>query len=445
MLAYYGRLALNNLASTPGLTALMVLAIGLGIGVCVTILTVYHGVSSNPLWWKEGRVYAVTMDSWSPTVPAFPERPHLPPPQMTYMDATYLLSSDIPTRKVIMHPVNGVVSGGVMEGQSLKARTRVTTGDFFAMFDVPFLHGSAWTAQADAGPEPVIVLSRALNERLFAGESGVGQTIRWNDREFRVVGVLNDWQPLPKFYDMNTGPFDDPEDAYIPWGWSPVIELRTSGTTRCWGPSPIDTYEQMTTSDCVWIQMWVELPNAQARERLLSFMDAYREQQRAKGRFQRPKNNRLTTVGEWLADQEIVHDDNRLLVRLAFAFLLVCLINTAGLLLAKFLNGAAASGVRRALGASRLQIFAQHFVETGVLALAGCLVGLLLSALGLWGLRTLYAGSTETGSGYAGFAHLDVTTLIWALVLAVITTFLAGTYPAWRIGRVPPTVYLKSQ
>jgi len=48
MFAYYGRLALRSLASTPGLTALMVLAIGLGIGVCVTILTVYHGVSSNP-------------------------------------------------------------------------------------------------------------------------------------------------------------------------------------------------------------------------------------------------------------------------------------------------------------------------------------------------------------------------------------------------------------
>jgi putative ABC transport system permease protein len=140
-----------------------------------------------------------------------------------------------------------------------------------------------------------------------------------------------------------------------------------------------------------------------------------------------------------------VQDDNRMLVRLAFAFLVVCLINTAGLLLAKFLKGAPASGIRRALGASRAQIFIQHIVEAGILAAGGCIVGLLLSAAGLWGLRALYANSTETGSGYAGFSHVDSATLVWALVLTVVTTFLAGSYPAWRIGRVPPTVYLKSQ
>jgi putative ABC transport system permease protein len=445
MVGYYARLALKNLASTPGLTLLMVLAIGLGIGVCVTILTLYHGVSSNPLWWKSDRVYAVTMDSWGLHNPAFVERPDLPPPQMTHVDATYLAASDIPSRTVIMHPVNAVVSGGVDAGRALKARTRVTTADFFAMFDVPFLHGGGWNAAADAGPEPVIVLSRALNERMFAGGSGVGQTIRWNDREFRVVGVLDHWAPLPRFYDMNTGPFDDPEDAYIPWGWSQAANLRSSGTTRCWKPAPVDTYEQLAVSECVWIQMWVELPDAQTRERMQTLLDSYWEQQRAAGRFPRPRDNRLTTVEQWLEDQEIVHDDNRLLVRLAFAFLAVCLINTAGLLLAKFLRSAAASGVRRALGASRMQIFLQHLVETAVLAAAGCIVGLLLSAFGFWGLRTLYTASTETGSGYAGFAHFDIATLAWALALAVVTTFLAGTYPAWRIGRVAPTVYLKSQ
>jgi putative ABC transport system permease protein len=174
-------------------------------------------------------------------------------------------------------------------------------------------------------------------------------------------------------------------------------------------------------------------------------LDAYWSQQHAAGRFQRPRNNRLTTVEQWLRDQEIVQDDNRMLVRLAFAFFAVCLINTAGLLLAKFLNGAPASGIRRALGASRTHIFIQHIVEAGILAVGGCIVGLLLSAAGLWGLRLLYANSTETGSGYAGFSYVDSATLVWALLLTVVTTLLAGGYPAWRIGRVPPTVYLKSQ
>jgi putative ABC transport system permease protein len=445
MLTYYARLALKDLASTPGLTVLMVLAIGLGIGVSTTILTIYEAASGNPIWWKNDQLYAVTMDSWGRDRPADPNLPHLPPTQLTYMDATYLAASDIPARKVIMHPTNGVVSGGLGEERSVQTRTRITTADFFQMFDVPLQHGSGWNAAADAAPEPVIVLSRALNEKLFAGESGVGRTVRWNDHEFRVVGVLGDWRPLPRFYDLNTGSFDDPEGAYIPWGWSPALGLRTSGSVRCWKPAPVDAYQEFSASECAWIQMWVELPDAPARERMQTLLDSYWAQQRAAGRFERPRNNRLTNVGQWLQDLEVVPDDNRLLVRLAFAFLGVCLINTGGLLLAKFLNSAGASAVRRALGASRMQIFAQHLVATAVLAIAGCIVGLLLAVLWLWGLRALYAGSTDSGTGYGALAQFDVATLIWALILAVVTIFLAGAYPAWRIGRVPPTVYLKSQ
>jgi putative ABC transport system permease protein len=444
MLAYYARLALKNLWSTPGLSALMMLGIGLGIGVCITVLTVYHSMAGNPIWWKNDRLYAVTMDSWPIERPAIPDRPHLPPAQLTYMDATYLFASDIPVGKVIMYPVNAVVSGGADEGRALRARTRVTSADFFSMFDAPFRDGGSWDARADAGPEPVIVLSRVLNEKLFAGENGVGRTIRWNNRSFRVVGVLNDWQPLPRFYDVNTGPFDAPEDAYIPWGWSSALELRTSGTGRCWKRDPIDTFQQLTASECVWLQMWVELPDAEHRDRMLTFIDSYWAEQRKNGRFQRPRNNRLTNVEDWLRDQEVVHDDNRLLVRLAFTFLLVCLINTAGLLLAKFLSAAAHSGVRRALGASRLQIAGQHLVESAVVAAGGAIAGLILAALGLWGLRTLYAVEGEQG-GYGSLAQFDAAAGIWAFGLAIVATFVAGLYPAWRIGRVPPTVYLKGQ
>jgi putative ABC transport system permease protein len=241
MLTYYARLALKDLASTPGLTVLMVLAIGLGIGVSTTILTIYEAASGNPIWWKNDQLYAVTMDSWARDRPADLTLPHLPPTQLTYMDATYLAdslaASDIAARKVIMYPINGVVSGGSGEEHSIQTRTRVTSADFFQMFDVPFQHGSGWNAAADAAPEPVIVLSRAVNDKLFAGESGGGRTVRWNDHAFRVIGVLGDWRPLPKFYDLNSGSFDDPEDAYIPWGWSRALGLLTSGTVQCWKPA----------------------------------------------------------------------------------------------------------------------------------------------------------------------------------------------------------------
>ncbi|HWW80626.1 MAG TPA: ABC transporter permease, partial [Steroidobacteraceae bacterium] len=195
-----------------------------------------------------------------------------------------------------------------------------------------------------------------------------------------------------------------------------------------------------------WIQMWVELPDARVRERMQTFIDTYWAEQRKAGRFERPRNNQLINETQWLVDQQVVGTDDRILVGLAFAFLAVCLINTVGLLLAKFLNGAALTGVRRALGASRRQVFAQHMVETGMLAGAGALLGLILAALGLWGLRTLYAVEAEFGAnGYQDLAHFDSASIVIAMTLAIIAAFAAGLYPAWRVGRVPPAVYLKSQ
>lgn len=446
MLGYYLRLAFSSFRRNPGLTALMVLAIGLGIGVCVVTLTVYHAMAGNPIWWKDDRLYAVTMDSWSPEEPADDERPQLPPPQLPYKDARYLFASDIPERKVIMYKAEGVLAGGDAAGSKpLRGIARMTTGDFFAMFDVPLRFGGGWNAAADAGPEPVIVLSREYNDKLFGGANSVGRTILWNDREFRIVGVLDEWMPQPKFYDLNNGNFDVPEDMYVPFAWGERLELQSVGNTNCWKPENLATFRDFLGSECVWTQMWVELPTAAARERMQAFIDAYWAEQRKAGRFERPRNNRLTNVSQWLADQEVVQNDNRVLVGLAFAFLAVCLINTVGLLLAKFLSGANVTGVRRALGASRGQIFLQHLTEVGVIAFAGAVLGLVLGALGLMGLRAMYRTPWGQGGGYQELAHFDVTSVVAALALAIIAAIAAGLYPAWRIGRLPPAVYLKSQ
>ena len=63
MYGYYLRLALSSFRRTPGLTALMVLAIAAGIGVCVMSLTLFQAISGNPIWWKSDHLYTVTMDN----------------------------------------------------------------------------------------------------------------------------------------------------------------------------------------------------------------------------------------------------------------------------------------------------------------------------------------------------------------------------------------------
>src|SRR6185436_8178480 len=124
-----------------------------------------------------------------------------------------------------------------------------------------------------------------------------------------------------------------------------------------------------------------------------SFVDSYWEEQHKLGRFPRARNNHVTDVDQWLKDQGVVQSDNRVLVGLAFAFLAVCLINTVGLLLAKFLNGAALSGVRRALGASRKAIFMQHMVEVGLISAAGAVLRPAFASLGLAAVRAPSAAS----------------------------------------------------
>jgi putative ABC transport system permease protein len=449
MTAYYVRLALKSFARNPGLTALMVLAIGLGIAICVITLTMYRAMAGNPLWYKDDRLYAVTIDAWDPEEPYYdvfdePELAHLPPPQLTYRDVNAIYESDIPVRKAKSYTPYGILTTVDGSAKPQQGHLRVTTRDFFAMFDAPFLHGTPWNAAADEGPEPVIVLSKGSNDELFGGENSVGRSVRFNDREFRVVGVVDEWLMLPRVYDLETGALNEPSDAYLPFLWGEQLELFNAGNTNCWKPEPIDSFKQFLGSECIWTQLWVELPDENARERMHAWLDNYAREQKNAGRYARPINNRLTRPSQWLIDNQVVSSDNRLLVGIAFAFLAVCLINTVGLLLAKFLNGAAITGVRRALGASRRQVFLQLLTEVGVVAASGALVGFVLGALGLWGLRALYADPVREG-GYEALAHVDTTSVIAAFVLAVVAAVAAGLYPAWRIGRLPPASYLKSQ
>jgi putative ABC transport system permease protein len=162
------------------------------------------------------------------------------------------------------------------------------------------------------------------------------------------------------------------------------------------------------------------------------------QDQKKLGRFQRPLNNHLRDVDEWLKYSKVVSNDSRALVGLSFMFLLVCILNTVGLILAKFLRRAGEIGLRRALGASRMELFRQYLIETSVVGVAGGLLGLALGWVGLVGVRYLMPNNDR-------IAQLDWTTIGAAFLLAIVASILAGLYPAWRVVRIPPALYLKIQ
>lgn len=444
MLDYDLRLALDSLRRYPGLSALMVLAIALGIAVCTVTFTVYHAMSTNPIPQKSDQLYAVTLDTWGTDRPYDDDHPDRPPQLVTYRDATALYGAGEAPRSVMMYKSGGLVLPEREGVKAFNATLRVTTHDFFRMFDVPFQFGQGWDAAADTGPQPVVVLSHETNEKLFGGEDSVGRTVKLGAGDYRVAGVLRPWAPSPKFFDLNNGSFEDPEDIYLPYGWGRTLELPVYGNTNCWKSETLTSYQDFLNSECVWIQFWAELPTAADRDRYQAYLDNYARSQKAAGRMPRPLNTRVYDVEQWMDRNEVVARDNRVLIGIALLFLGVCLVNVVGLLLAKFLNAAPVTGLRRALGASRRDIVRQHMTEVVLVGLAGGVVGLLLALCGLAGIRALY-GSDYTRGAYERLTSIDPTVVIVTLALSILAGAIAGLYPSWRIGRTAPAVYLKTQ
>ena len=438
MLHYYLKLALLSLRRNPILSVLMVAAIGLGIGVCMTALTVYHLMSADPIAHKSDRIYAVQLDSWDVNAPFIDARPEQAPWELTWRDAMALRESDIAARRAAMF-ISTFVTRPEAEGISPSfVITRLTDSDFFSLFDVPFEFGSAWTREADEAERPVIVLSSEKNEEMFGGENSVGRKLLIGERYFEVVGVLGDWAPVPKVHDLNNGPFNDPEDVYIPFSLTETLQAQSTGNVNCWKNEPIDSFGDFLNSECVWIQYWVELDSPAQVQEYQAFLDNYAREQQRLGRFERPLNNRLTSARDWLDVRRVVQDDNRVLVGLAFMFLAVCLLNTVGLLLAKFAGKAPQISLRRALGASRGTTFLQHLVEIGLIGVAGGLLGLGLAVAGLAGVRFII-------DDYERLARLDPFLVGVAILIALAASLIAGIYPTWRACSVPPAAHLKTQ
>jgi putative ABC transport system permease protein len=434
MFLYNVRIALKSIRRNPILSLMIVTGMGLGIGVSTTFITMHHVVSKNPIPQKSEALHYVRMDSWGPDR-GYPG--DVPPIQITYRDMQEIMKSDIPVRQSAMYKSRLYVFPEKETDRPFKEFVRLCYADFFPMFDVPFRYGSGWDSNADLTPEPVVVINTKLNQRLFGGSDSVGKTMRIEDRNFTVVGVLDRWRPSVRFYDMTQNSFGEPEAIFMPFRFSVEMEIRSMGNMDNWKNWPSDDMEGFLQSESAWLQMWVELEDEDSEQAYAEFLDTYALDQRQYDRFQRPLDNRLSTVTELMAEWEVVPEQSGAMMYIANLFLIVCALNLMGLLLGKFLAKGAEVGVRRALGASRLSVFLQHIVECEVIGLLGGVLGIGLSLLGLFVVnRSFPAGS---------IFHLDVPMVMVAVTLSLVAGLIAGLYPAWRICTVTPAMHLKLQ
>jgi putative ABC transport system permease protein len=441
MFLYNLRIAAKSLRRNPILTSLLVGAIALGICVSTSFIAIRHMFEKDPLPGKSEQVFYVRLDNWDPSRAYVAEDPNSLPTQITYRDMRGLMRSDIPTRQGGTFKTRFFVFPDPKQGRPFRQDVRMVFSDFFPMFEIPFQYGSGWNKAADAKPEQVVVLNQEMNQRLFGGANSVGRSVRLGERDYQVIGVIDpSWKPNLRFFDLTQG-VNNPEGIYMPFNQAMSQEIFTSGNSDGWKGPDGDGFEGFLNSESVWIQFWVELPTPEKQQAYREFVNNYVRDQKKLGRFQRPLHTEVTNLPETFQVFNVVPQGVKSMSIVSVLFLVVCSLNLVGLLLGKFLARVPEVSVRRALGASRLQVFWQHVVECELVGVIGGAIGVALS----FGVLKILSGMMNTGAGQAMEIRLDGEMFLVSILLSLVAGLLAGFYPSWRVCSVAPAMQLKVQ
>jgi putative ABC transport system permease protein len=439
MLAYYLDLALRSFRRSKALTALVVVLMGCGVATCMVSFAVFRAAATDPIPWKSNQLFVPQIDNFGPAHNWKGE----PPIMLSYIDAVALLHARQARRQVLIYGSQWTVLSGDEHQQPFLQEGDAVSHDFFAMFDARFRYGGGWSASDDDQRAAVVVISSALNQKLFGGADSVGREINLDTHNYRIVGVLDDWNPSPRFFDVVSTyyAFSHPRQLYIPFSRAIDLQKGTSGQFYCSTNSAnpdLPNWDSVLHSECAWVAAWVELPTRVDVERYHDWLRNYAAEQQLVGRFAWPPNVRLSDVGQWLHMMKVVPRTLALSLIVSVSFLLICLVNVVGLMLARFMRRAPEIGVRRALGASRGAIYRQFLTEATAIGLAGGVLGLLLTALGMAGIGKVFEPEI------ARLARLDALLFLLTVLVSVAASLIAALYPTWRAAQVQPAWQLKS-
>ncbi len=434
MILYYIRLGLRSLHRNPVLTILMMLSIGFGVAASITSFAVLRVTSTNPIPEKSNELFAVQIDNSGPKYNFHGE----PADSLSYIDAKALLDANKAERQTALYPVELSIVPEDPLSIPFSLRAYAVYKSAFEMFDIPFIYGHGWSAKEDKDQVPVAVISRSVNDKLFRGENSVGRTIHLDGRAYAIVGVMDTWNPQPLYIDpVNASSFGDPIQLFIPFTHAINIKLSTGGDVSC-AKDPGNGWEAWLSSECTWVLYFAELPDEAAIHRYREFLLNYAAEQQRTGRFNWPANVRVRNVEEWLSYHHVVPPEAKLSLMVSLGILISCIVNTAGLLLAKFIRRSPEIGIRRALGASRGSVHAQFLIEATTVGLGGGILGLLL----IIGIFHFVVGLVFDPA-IAKLVHASSGIVAGTLLAAILATVLAALYPVWQAARVEPTLHLK--
>jgi putative ABC transport system permease protein len=359
---------------------------------------------------------------------------------LTYRDVVALKRDHRGLRQAGMYEIGVSVMTGEGGARPVLAYGRATHTDLFAMFDVPFVAGRPWSAADDEAKANVVVLTQRLAAQLFPGGKAVGNVIRIENKDYRVVGVTEDWEPSPRFYDVGFDGGDaygQPTTLFMPFETAVARGIQTNSAITCLSYGS-NSREDFLASECVWAHYWIEVASTADLPKIRDYLQAYGAEARRSGRFTWSPLVRAYNVREWLDYMHVAPDQLRVATWVAIGFLVVCMVNAMALMLARSSRRAAEFSLRRALGASRRNLFLQGIWESLLVGVAGAAVGLLWTWAGLGVLRGLVPEAIIITT------RLQPAVVALTVASAIGVTLLTGIYPAWRASRTAGAMRLKS-